>query len=114
MPPDIAWAKQASKESSSTTGSPLSLQSIFLASFSRSWWLAIATRFSKDAMARFGVKEKPSLSEFSLGVVGMLAGVTLPLLPLPCVFGASLDDSPLFIVLVDVLDVANKGMDAVS
>lgn len=87
-PPDMACAKQASKVSSSMTGWPLSLQTIFRASFSRSWWLAIATRFSKDAIARLGVNRMPSMSDLSPGVCGMLGGDCVPLLLLPAPLGS--------------------------
>lgn len=97
-PPDIACAKHASKVSSSMTGWPLSRQTIFRASFSRSWWFAIATRFSKDAMARFkfGVTRMPSASARSPGVGGVFASENLAvLLVAPFAPGAALSAMPI-------------------
>lgn len=58
-PPLAACSKHCHKSPSSTTCWPLSLQTIFRASFRRSWWFASATRFSKEAMALLVVNRRP-------------------------------------------------------
>ena len=77
-PPDKACVRHCLNVSSSTTGCPLSLHTIFFAPLSRSWWFASATRFSNDIIARLGLKRIPFASSFRGGVGGMLAGVTDP------------------------------------